>query len=193
MASRYFQGAGEAPLIPHHATPNKEVGDLRLDVESGFQRVQDELDTAGVSPTPTAKFTAEGGLAVQLINKTGAVSVKGTVVETSPTDDNAVGLEEADGLDPIGVIYEDGVVDGDPVWVVVSGVAEVLLEDGTASTRNYWVRTSTSVAGRADATNAGPPGGTVAALETHAKEIGHCLESKTSGSDVLAKCVLHFN
>jgi len=69
----------------------------------------------------------------------------------------------------------------------------VLLQDGTASTRGYWVRTSTTTAGRADATNVAPPGGTVSALEEHLKEIGHCLETKGSGTDVLAKCILHFN
>ena len=69
----------------------------------------------------------------------------------------------------------------------------MLLQDGTASTRGYWVRTSTTTAGRADATNVAPPGGTVSALEEHLKEIGHCLETKGSGTDVLAKCILHFN
>lgn len=193
MASRFFTGAGESPRIPHLAKSTREVGDLRNDVEDGFQRVQDELDASGLSDSPTAKFTEDGGLAVLLTNKTGAASVRGAVVHPSATTDDAVELESADGLDPIGVFLDSGVPDGDPAWVVVSGTAYVLLQDSTASTRGYWVRTSTTTAGRADATNAGPPGGTVQALETHAKEIGHCLETKTGGTDVLAKCLLHFN
>jgi hypothetical protein len=73
--------------------------------------------------------------------------------------------------------------------VVVSGIADVLLQDSTASTRGYWVRTSTTTAGRADATNADPPGLVVA----HMSEIGHCLQSQIAGTNVLARCVLHFN
>lgn len=149
---------------------------------------------------PTSNFLNEkvmvtplGGIAVKLTNKTGSASVKGSVVECSSTTDNAFELETADDLNPIGVVYDSGVADGDDCWVVVAGVAEVLLQDSTASTRGYWVRTSATTAGRADATNAAPPGGTVGALETHTKEMGHCLESKTAGTDVLAKCVLHFN
>ena len=76
---------------------------------------------------------------------------------------------------------------------VVSGIAEVLLEDGTASIHGYWARTSITDAGRADITNAEPPGGGIPQADIHFREIGHCLESKSSGTDVLAKVVLHFN
>lgn len=193
MASRFFSGAGERPNVPHLARSNTEVGDLRGDVESAFQRVQNEHDEVGVQLEPKVKFTPEGGVAVRLTNKTGAATVKGAIVCTEASIDNAFVLEEADGFDPFGVVYESGVADGEDAWVVVGGIAEVLLQDATASTRGYWVRTSTTTAGRADATNAAPPGGTIGALETHLKEIGHCLESKTSGTGVLAKCILHFN
>lgn len=193
MASRYFTGAGEGPRVPHLAKSTTEVGDLRGDVDDGFQRVQDELDAAGVTTLPKSKFTEDGGFAVQLINKTGAASVRGAVVDASDTTDDAVKLVGANGFSPAGVFLDSGVADGDPAWVVVSGTAYVLLQDGTASTRGYWARTSVTTAGRADATNAAPPGGTIGALETHLKEIGHCLETKAPGTDVLAKCFLHFN
>lgn len=138
------------------------------------------------------KLTNEGGYAVKMTNKTGANSIKGILVDVSDTVDNAFKIEESDGIDVIGVVYEDGITDGDDCWIVIEGTAEVLLKDGTAATRNYWVKTS-DVAGRADATNPAPPGGTIAALSEHFGEIGHCLESKTSGTDILCKIIIHKN
>lgn len=135
------------------------------------------------------KFTIEGGYAVKLTNKTGGVSIKGTLVETHTTIDNAFQTAGADGIENIGVVYENGIADGEECWVVVGGIAEVLLEDSTLSTRGYWARSSTTVAGRVDITNADPPG----LVLSHFAEIGHCIESKSSGTDVLAKIVLHFN
>jgi len=140
-----------------------------------------------------SKLTIEGGIAVRLTNKTGANSVKGTVVVADNAVDNSFDFSIADEVQPIGVLYEDGIADGEEVFVVVVGIADVLLEDGTASTRGNWVRTSENDAGRADATNAAPPGGGIPELDIHMAEIGHCLESQSSGTDVLAKCVLHFN
>lgn len=68
----------------------------------------------------------------------------------------------------------------------------MLLEDSTASTRGYWVKMS-GTAGRADATNAAPPGGGIPELDEHMTELGHALETKTGGTDVLCKIVMHFN
>lgn len=138
-------------------------------------------------------MTPEGGVAIKLVNKSGVNSVKGRMVEASTAQDNAYDLTGAEDFQPIGVEYESGVADGSECWVVIYGIAEVLLEDGTASTHGYWVKTSDTQAGRADASNAAPPGGTVTALEEHMREVGHCLEDKTSGTDVLAKIVMHFN
>ena len=138
-------------------------------------------------------LTPEGGLAVRLTNKTGSNSVKGTVVETHDTVDNAFDIAGADSIHPIGAVYENGIADGSECWVVVQGIAEVLLEDGTGSTRGYWVRSSITDVGRADITNAAPPGGGIPELEIHMKEMGHCIESKGSGTDVIAKIIMHFN
>jgi len=137
---------------------------------------------------PKIRFTEEGGFAILLTNKTGAASVKGTIVEADTTTDNAFKASAASSDDPIGIVYEAGVADGSECWVVIYGIAEVLLKDTTASTRGYWVMTS-DAAGRADATNAAPPG----FVASHFQEIGHCIESKTAGTDVLAKIVMHFN
>ena len=143
--------------------------------------------------SPNIGFTKEGGLFHKYINKTGASSGKGILVNTEGSVDNSVNIVAADEPDIIGAIYDDGVPDGDLVRVVTYGKAQVLLEDSTISTRGYWARISITQAGRADITNAGPPGGGIPEIDEHLKEIGHCLESKGSGTDVLALVHLHFN
>jgi transcriptional regulator with XRE-family HTH domain len=137
------------------------------------------------------KFTPEGGLAVLLTNKTGAPSVKGSVVGIygATSVDSAFGLTLADSMSPCGAVYESGVADGSECWVVVAGIAEVLLENGTGTVRTYWVRTSTTAPGRANATIGDPPG----LSATHFAEIGHSLETKSGGTDVLLRVILHFN
>jgi len=137
-------------------------------------------------------FTADGGVAHKYINKTGALSVKGTCVEVSDSVANSVKVIGFDELDPIGFIYNSGIADGDDVWVVTNGKAYVLIQDGTTATADYWVRVSATQAGRVDITNAVPPGGTIAALESHLHECGHCNENVTSGIDKLALCTIHF-
>ena len=131
-------------------------------------------------------LTPDGGSAIPLINKTGAASVKGTVVDASITTDLAVAIEDIGDIDPIGVIYQSGIPDGDPVLVIISGVAEILIDDATAATSGDWAGTSDVTAGRAQA-NTEPP-----ATVKHDQEIGHFVESKSSGTDVLAKAILHF-
>ena len=133
-----------------------------------------------------AHLTPEGGLALRLTNKTGAASVKGTLVEADGAVDNAFEIADASSNHSIGVVYEDGVVDGDECLVCIGGRVQVLLKDATASTRHNWVKTS-DVAGRADATGASP-----AAAPTHFLEIGHCIESKGADTDVLAFIMMHF-
>jgi len=135
-------------------------------------------------------FTPEGGLAVKLTNRTGAASVKGSVLTMSTAYDAAFALQTAE-FDGVAVAYESGIADGAESWVVVSGIAEVLLKDGTAATHGAWTKCA-DTDGRAEATI--PPSG-IGALSTadHFKEIGHCIESKAAGTDVLAKVVLHWN
>ena len=130
--------------------------------------------------------TGEWGLQVKLINKTGGNSVKGNIVNASTGTDMAYMQAGASSDEPIGVVYEAGVADGSYAWVWTGqgSVCQVLLKDGTASTRGYWVETS-NTAGRADATNSNP------VPETHWQEIGHCLESKTAGTNVLARILFH--
>lgn len=137
--------------------------------------------------------TPEGGIAVPLINKTGAPSIKGTIVEADSSVDEAFSATGATEFMPIGVVYENGVVDGSECLVVVAGIVDVLLEDGTAATRGYWVKTSDTQVGRVDATLSDPPGGGLPQLDEHSREVGHCIQSAGAGIDVLASIIMHFN
>lgn len=154
------------------------------------------LAAAGEIGSPLVKFTALGGLAVKLYNRTGAVTVAGqTVVSDIATDDGVI-LCPADSEHPVGVFLDAGVADDALAWVVVSGIADVAMEDNTAAIHGYWVRNSVTEPGYADSTNADPPGGGVVNLDIHTKEIGHCIESVGAGgggTHILARCILHFN
>jgi len=135
------------------------------------------------------KLTPEGGIAVSMINDTGGLTIKGYIVEPSVSTDNAVKYTTDDDLDPIGIIYEAGVAIGEPVWVVVAGVADVFY--GTAVTRATFSRVPVVADGVASgqAVNEALPSPPFA-TDKHFREIGHPLETKASG---LAKTVLHFN
>jgi len=177
------------------------------DLEKFYLRVCDLLNTLNAfdltvplldgtrtytGPITGAKFriTAEGGYAVKLTNKTGAASVKGSVVTTGGTIDNSFILQSSE-FEAAGIVYETGVADGAECWVVITGIAEVLLKDGTAATRGNWTKCA-DTDGRAEVTTA-PSGIGALATSEHFREIGHCLESKDAGTNVLAKLVLHFN
>jgi hypothetical protein len=137
--------------------------------------------------------TSDGGFVVKMTNKTGAASVKGMLVEPDGSVDLAFEACDADGYDPIGIVYEAGIADGSECWVVIAGIADALIEDNTAATRHYWVRVSADQAGRVNIETAAPSGGTLPALDAHFRECGHALESQTSGTDVLCKIAMHFN
>lgn len=127
-----------------------------------------------------------------MINKTGAPSVKGTIVMMGTVVDDSFIVATASTAMPIGVVLDDGVPDGEYCRIVRDGPAQLLLKDTVSSAVGNWVYMS-DVAGRADASLAAPPGGTVTALETHMSELGHCRETKTGGTDVLAWCIVHLN
>ena len=146
------------------------------------------------SPTGTKyKITPEGGYAIKLVNKTGAASVKGTVVTvySASAIDNAVAKIVVDVPDVIGVLYENGVADGTETWVVISGIAQVYFIGNTTRghiARGFINTDAGYVSGQAlsEAYPAAPFG-----TDKHFYEIGHVLESRTGAG--LANVVLHFN
>jgi hypothetical protein len=138
------------------------------------------------------KLTTEGGYAVRLINKTGAASVKGTLVDGHTTIDDAVILSPGGGRSCFGVMWDDGIPDGSLCWVVVAGIATVLLKNATATASGNWAVIS-DVAGRADATAVSPPGGELIDAAYHFGEIGHSIQTVTAGTNKTARMVIHFN
>lgn len=136
-----------------------------------------------------AYVTPDGGYAVKKTNATGAASIKGTVLTPSSVTAGGVDVASADAYNSVGIMYSDGVADGGDVWVVVSGMAYVLIKDGTAAILNGWVEVS-DVAGRANASGAVPSPPTDS---NHFQEIGHCDQAVEAGTDQLARIYVHFN
>lgn len=136
--------------------------------------------------------TPDGGFAIRLTNNTGASSIKGTVVSACTNSPECVMLTPASWANPIGIIAESGVGTNQPVWVVTSGRALVLLKDGTSATNGNWVYMS-DTAGRA-AANIGlyPDLTGLGGVQQHALEIGHSLGSFTNASTTLIPVNLHF-
>jgi hypothetical protein len=146
---------------------------------------------SGEIENPKSKRTLLGGWAVKLTNTTGANTVQGQTVKADPTTDDAVILTAAGDTECIGVFLDSGIADDAEAWVVVSGIADVAMEDDTAATHGNWVETSDTEAGYANAESTTP-----AASPAHFEEIGHCVESVAAGgggTHILARCVLHFN
>ncbi len=139
--------------------------------------------------SPRARFTDEGGFAVLLTNGTGAPSVKGSLVSVSTSADRRFILQ-ANEYDSIGVVYESGVADGSDCWVVVAGAVDVLFKDGVAPVRGS-ILLAADTDGRGDQT--ANPGGGLPGVDVHFKECGHVMESKSAGTSVLSRCMIHFN
>lgn len=146
----------------------------------------------GIEPLGNSqiKLVPEGGLAIRLINDTGAPSIKGYLCEAGKTIDDSFIYIIGDSPDPIGVVYDDGVADGKFVWIVVSGIADVYYSDSV--TRGTFSRNAT-------AGESLPAGVAVSeplpvppfATDKHFLEIGHPIASRIGAG--LAKTILHFN
>lgn len=134
-------------------------------------------------------LTPEGGIAVKLINATGAISIPGYIVESGGGEDNSVTYTTNGDIDPIGIIY-NSVSNGEFVWVVISGIADVYY--GTSVTRGTFSRVPVAADGVPDgqAVNEALPTPPFA-TDKHFQEIGHPLESRATAG--LAKTILHFN
>ncbi len=158
-------------------------GEFRVVKSDSSTQVFTVQEANGFVQAQRMGFTPEGGLVVKMTNRTGVSSVKGTIVVSDSTADNGFMTAPASSDFPFGVVYENGVANGSDCWVVVAGVADVLMKASAAATRAYVTKVS-SEAGRAVTESS--PG------SNHDKEIGHSLESKAGGANVLIKVVLHF-
>ncbi len=131
------------------------------------------------------RITELGGYAIKLTNKTGSNSVAGQLVAvySATAIDDAVKTQVASGDNTMGIVLEAGIADGSEMWVVVSGIADVLMDAGGSARGDRII--SSATAGSGDVWNVG------GAVATHFLEIGHCIETRTGAG--LARCVLHFN
>ncbi len=148
------------------------------------------LSITGTFLGPKVMLTPEGGYAVLITNKSGAVTVKGKLAVTSTSVDSAVQLAGANDTECFGIFYESDIARGAETWVIVAGFADVLLKNNTAGTHGNWVEASDE-AGYGDATATSPP-----AAPDHFHEVGHCTESVSAageGTHVLCRCMIHFN
>ncbi len=129
--------------------------------------------------------TAIGGFAIKLTNKTGSNTVAGQLVNVyiATAIDDAFKTISASDENIIGVVLDAGVADGSEAWVVVNGIADVLMDAGGSARGDRII--SSATAGSGDVWNVG------GAVATHFQEIGHCIE--TRGGAGLARCILHFN
>jgi len=133
--------------------------------------------------TLLAKITPEGGYAVKLTNKTGAPSVKGQIVSHKGTVANAFALTAVNATHCLGVVYEEGVKDDAECWVVVSGIAQVLMKN--AATMGHICRIPLT----ADGVEAGYAMDAAQSDTASVYKIGDVLE--TANAEVLCKVLLH--
>ena len=152
--------------------------DIRSNLDVGGN-----LEVTGSISTPKAMMTPEGGLAISLTNETGSATVAGQLIQTDTTTNDAFATSGANSDDTIGIVLEAGVADGSEAWVVISGIADVLMDAGGSARGDRII--SSATAGSADVWNTG------GAVATHFLEIGHCIETRTGAG--LARCVVHFN
>ncbi len=179
---------------------NKRIIQKIYDIEAQQSYEDSDMSEVGadgiVTPLVSLAFlrsiigltnAGHAGIGNYMINKTGAASVKGTILDAH-TDDFSCKIADASSNHVIGIMYPDGVADGEKVLVIKGLAADVLLKNATASTAGNWAKTS-NVAGRADMTGASP-----AAAPTHFLEIGHCEETKGAETPgLLAEIDVHFN
>lgn len=204
---------GNISIVPEFGKPERTIGKVISSVAKKLEALEGaslKLDDVNITENATwssakINITVEDLAAldtrvdtlelnnnrVQLINNTGATSIKGKLVRSGATQDSSVILTPIGAPDTIGVLAEDGILQGQPVWVIYSGAADVYFSGST--TRGHFARSCI-------ATDAGATAGQAIseaipaspfATDKHFCEIGHVLQSRTGAG--LAKCILHFN
>lgn len=130
-------------------------------------------------------FTPEGGIALRLINRTGVASVKGEIVRAGTSTKGFTQATANDDM-PIGVVYDSGIANLSPCRIGIGGAVQVLMKNTVGTTVGDFLYVS-DTAGRAQSSS------TLPAAASIYRTIGHALETKTGGTDVLVWAVLHFN
>jgi hypothetical protein len=130
------------------------------------------------------KITPEGGFAVRLTNKSGVVSVKGQIVSHKGTVARAFDLTAVDANHCLGVVYESGIEDAAECWVVVSGIAQVLMKNAATMGHICRIPLNTDDGEAAGYAMDAAQSGTASVYK-----IGDVLE--TADAEVLCKVLLH--
>lgn len=124
-----------------------------------------------------------GGVAIKLINKTGAPSVRGELVSNDTTNDFSVVLTVSEDEIVIGSFLEDGVADGEWGWTVIYGIAP-FKADATGFSKGDWLKSSSTAGRVAGSTHTASP-------TRHFQEVGHSLQDVAANAVGLG--VMHFN
>lgn len=137
------------------------------------------------------KVTPYGGLAIKVINKTGAPSFTGGIIKADSVIDGAVVLCPIGNPDPFGVMLDSGIPDGLEMWVVIYGKAHAFFIN--VATRGLFARMCEgadigAAAGKAISEAVPTP---PFANDKHFQEIGHILETTIGPGIALVN--LHFN
>lgn len=122
-------------------------------------------------------FTPEGGLAVKMVS--GEALAKGNLVRVKNAADNTVEKTPASTYGTIGAVYNTVTAAGKDVWVVVSGMADVLAKNAVDGIAGVYLAIS-DVAGRGNTKDGTATG----------ENLGRVLEDKADGVDVLVRCLL---
>lgn len=169
-----------------HGVPLPGLPELLVPILQGYATLATREAWGHISYLHDRLYTTEQGLTVYLKNATGAASVKGSVVQCSASVDEAFELQDT-RLESMGIVYDSGIPNGELCRVVVSGIADVLLEDGQSATRGDWLGAATTN-GRAYTDSIPPP----ISITEHFREIGHCLQAVGPGINVLVRAMVHF-
>lgn len=161
--------------------------------EYGVRAVINEVGKFGVSTlTPTAHVSVAektglnetGGHMSKVV--AGENLVKGEIVYINQAGASGkVYKNPIDGDMPVGVVYADASANAE-VWIVTSGIAEVLPNAADTAGLGYVIFSSSTTAGRVSQAN------TVPAALTHFREVGHFLDAG-SGAGVITRALVHFN
>ena len=129
-----------------------------------------------------------GEMGAQVKVQVAEAVVKGSLLAVSSSADRKY-IKQASEYDTCAIAYEASDADG-YIWAWTTGaVCQMLVKDSTAITRGY-VAISADTDGRMDNIDLSTIGGNPA-ITTHFKEVGHVLESKSAGTNVLV--LIHFH
>jgi len=184
---RYTTGSATSDLIIGQFSTGKNILFGR-NVTATFEE-QMRLADNGDFSTAKVMQTVEGGIAIKLLNNTGATLLRGYIVDVDTSGNGMVKLNPIDTPDAIGVVYQD-IPNGSSGWIVISGMAYVIYANNAVSgqfARTCITGDAGAAAGKGFAEALPAPPST----NTHFYENGHILETKVAGQLVLT--ALHFN